>query len=137
MAAAVADYRPAAPAERKIKKDDRGASLVLDLERTDDIVAAAARRRRDGGNAGCPVIVAFAAETEKLEERARAKLTGKGVDLMVGNLITGGEGASVFGSDDNEVLLVAPEQPTVALPAMAKERVAHHILDAARPLLSR
>ena len=137
MAAAVADYRPAAPAERKIKKDARGASLVLDLERTDDIVAAAARRRRDGGNAGCPVIVAFAAETEKLEERARAKLTGKGVDLVVGNLITGGEGASVFGSDDNEVLLVAPEQPTVALPAMAKERVAHHILDAARPLLSR
>ena len=140
MAAAVADYRPASPQQRKIKKHDRGASLVLDLERTEDIVAAAARRRRrrrEGGTAGCPVIVAFAAETEKLEERARAKLTGKGVDLVIGNLITGGEGASVFGSDDNEVLLVAPEAPTVALPAMAKERVAHHILDAARTLLNR
>ena len=137
MAAAVADYRPAAAAQRKIKKDDRGASLVLDLERTDDIVTAAARRRRKASGGGAPVIVAFAAETEKLEERARAKLTGKGVDLVVGNLVTGGEGTGVFGSDDNEVLLVAPGEPTVALPVMAKEQVAHHILDAARPLLDR
>ena len=136
MAAAVADYRPAAAAQRKIKKDDRGASLVLHLERTEDIVSAAARRRREHGNGGGPAIVAFAAETERLEERARAKLTGKGVDLVVGNLIAGGEGASVFGSDDNEVLLVAPEAPPVALPAMPKEQAAHHILDAARRLLT-
>ena len=134
MAAAVADYRPAAPAERKIKKDARGRSIRLDLERTDDIVAAAARQRhREAGAA--PVIVAFAAETEHLEERARAKLVGKGVDLVVGNLITGGEGASVFGSDHNEVLLAAPKQPTVALRSMPKEQVAHHVLDAARQLL--
>lgn len=131
MAAAVADYRPAAAAQRKIKKHDRGARLALDLERTEDIVAAAARRRRRAGNRS-PAIVAFAAETEKLEQRARAKLAEKGVDLVVGNLVAGGEGASVFGSDDNKVLLAAPEQPTVALPAMAKEQVAHHILDAAR-----
>ena len=137
MAAAVADYRPATAAPRKIKKDDRGARLALDLERTEDIVAAAARRRRSADGGGAPVLVAFAAETEKLEERARAKLTGKGVDLVVGNLVTGGEGGGVFGSDDNEVLLVAPDEPTVALPVMTKEQVAHHILDAARPLLDR
>ena len=136
MAAAVADYRPAAPAQRKIKKSAAGNSLALDLERTDDIVAAAAGRRRSEGG-GSPVIVAFAAETENLEERARAKLTAKGVDLVVGNLISGGEGASVFGSDHNEVLLVAPEEPTETLDAMPKEQVAHHILDAAQPLLHR
>ena len=135
MAAAVADYRPAAPADRKIKKSDRGRRLGLDLERTEDIVAAAARQRRARGNGGSPVIVAFAAETEDLEERARAKLAAKGVDMVVGNLVTSSDGASVFGSDANEVLLVAPEQPAAALPAMAKEQVAHHILDGARKLL--
>ena len=131
MAAAVADYRPAAPPERKIKKSAGGRRLTLDLERTDDIVAAAAARRRSAG-ATSPVIVAFAAETERLQERARDKLSAKGVDLVVGNLVTGVDGSSVFGSDENEVLLVAPEQPTVELPPMAKEQVAHHILDAAR-----
>ena len=135
MAAAVADYRPAVAAQRKIKKDDHGASLALDLERTEDIVAAAAQRRREGGTGGGPVIVAFAAETEKLEERARAKLTGKDVDLVVGNLVAGGEGVSVFGSDDNEVLLVSRTAPAAALPAMPKEQAAHHILDATLTLL--
>ena len=134
MAAAVADYRPAAPAERKIKKDAGGRRVTLDLERTDDIVAAAAARRRSADGAS-PVIVAFAAETEQLEKRARDKLAAKGVDLVVGNLVTGG-GSNVFGSDDNEVLLVTPEQPTVKLPAMAKEQAAHYILDAARKLLA-
>jgi phosphopantothenoylcysteine decarboxylase/phosphopantothenate--cysteine ligase len=135
MAAAVADYRPAAAADRKIKKSDRGDHLGLDLERTEDIVAAAAQQRRRADTRS-PAIVAFAAETEKLEQRARAKLADKGVDLVVGNLISGGEGQSVFGSNNNEVLLVAPEQDTVALPAMAKEQVAHHILDAARKLIA-
>lgn len=136
MAAAVADYRPAAPAQRKIKKHAEGRHLALELERTEDIVAAVARRRRDTGRGGSPVIVAFAAETEQLEERARAKLTDKGVDLVVGNLITGGEGTSVFGADDNEVLLVAPDGGAVALPMMPKEQAAHHILDAARHRLA-
>ena len=136
MAAAVADYRPAAPAQRKIRKSAGGRRLTLDLERTDDIVAAAAGRRGSAGGAS-PVIVAFAAETERLEERARGKLSAKGVDMVVGNLVTGGAGSSVFGSDKNEVLLVTPDQPTVELPAMAKEQAAHHILDAARELLGR
>ena len=135
MAAAVADYRPAAPAERKIKKSTGGARLALDLERTDDIVAAAAGRRRTAG-ATSPVIVAFAAETERLEERARGKLSAKGVDLVVGNLVSRDAGNSVFGSDRNEVLLVTPGQPAEALPAMAKEQAAHHILDAARKLFA-
>ena len=132
MAAAVADYRPAAPAESKMKKDATGRVIRLELERTEDIVAAAARQRRAAGSRRPRVIVAFAAETEQLAERARAKLAGKGVDLVVGNLVAGRDGAGVFGADDNEVLLVAPERPTVALPVMAKEQVAHHVLDAAR-----
>ena len=130
MAAAVADYRPARRASRKIKKSDTGSRLELALERTDDIVAAAARQRRD--EQGPRVIVAFAAETENLERFARTKLEQKDVDLIVANQVSNSAGDSVFGSDHNEVLLIAPDTATVPLPLMEKEQVAHHILDAVR-----
>lgn len=130
MAAAVADYRPASAASHKIKKAGTGSRLELALERTEDIVAAAARQRRAGQ--GPQVIVAFAAETENLEGFARTKLAQKGVDLVVANQVSNSAGDSVFGSDHNEVLLVAPAAATVQLPPMEKEQVAHHILDAVR-----
>ena len=159
MAAAVADYRPARPAPQKIKKaaarslrdreDDEddvpasarwpafsgqgtGAHHQLALERTEDIVAAAARQHPHRPR----VIVAFAAETENLERFARSKLEQKGVDLIVANPVTTSAGGSVFGSDDNEVLLIAPGAATVQLPPMAKEQVAHHVLDAVRRRLA-
>lgn len=131
MAAAVADYRPARRASHKIKKSGTGSRLELALERTEDIVAAAARQRRDGQR-GPRVIVAFAAETENLECFARTKLEQKGVDLVVANQVSNSSGDSVFGSDHNEVLLIAPDTATVRLPPMEKEQVAHHILDAVR-----
>ncbi len=134
MAAAVADYRPASRASHKIKKSDTGSRLELALERTEDIVAAAARQRRDAQQ-GPRVIVAFAAETENLERFARTKLDRKGVDLVVANQVSNSAGDSVFGSDHNEVLLIAPDTATVQLPPMEKEQVAHHILDAVRRLL--
>lgn len=131
MAAAVADYRPASTASHKIKKSSTGSRLELALERTEDIVAAAARQRR-AARQGPRVIVAFAAETENLERFARTKLEQKGVDLVVANQVSNSAGDSVFGSDHNEVLLVAPATTTVQLPPMEKEQVAHHILDAVR-----
>ncbi len=92
--AAVADYRPAKAAEQKVKKKD--ASLALDLERTQDILAAV--------RAAQPklFIVGFAAETEKLEEHARAKLTGKKLDLVAANLVGNGR---AFDQDDNALHL--------------------------------
>ena len=138
MAAAVADYRPARPASQKIKKSGAGSSYQLALERTEDIVAAAAQQRRTGGDGQRPrVIVAFAAETENLERFARTKLQQKGVDLIVANPVTNTAGGSVFGSDHNEVLLIAADTATVQLPPMEKEQVAHHILDAVRRRLDR
>lgn len=131
MAAAVADYRPGSTASHKIKKSGTGSRLELALERTEDIVAAAARQRRDAQR-GPRVIVAFAAETENLERFARTKLEQKGVDLVVANQVSNSSGDSVFGSDHNEVLLIAPDTATVQLPPMEKEQVAHHILDAVR-----
>ena len=72
-AAAVADYRPAAPAAEKIRKGQ--ARLTVDLERTPDILAEMSRRRRPG-----QVLVGFCLESEDLEARARAKLAAKGLD---------------------------------------------------------
>jgi phosphopantothenoylcysteine decarboxylase/phosphopantothenate--cysteine ligase len=138
MAAAVADYRPATSASHKIKKRGTGSSHQLTLERTEDIVAAAAQQRRTAERGQGPeVIVAFAAETENLERFARTKLEQKGVDLVAANLVTDTGGGSVFGSDHNEVLLIAPDTATVHLPLMEKEQVAHHILDAVRRRLNR
>lgn len=88
--AAVADYRPVAPAAGKIKK--QGERLRLDLERTPDILAGVAGRARP------PFCVGFAAETEDVERHAKKKRLAKGVDLIVANRVGPGLG---FDVDDN------------------------------------
>jgi phosphopantothenoylcysteine decarboxylase/phosphopantothenate--cysteine ligase len=123
MAAAVADYRPAAPAGQKVKKE-RSASLSLALERTEDILAATPRTL---------VRVGFAAESEDLPTHARAKLEAKGLDLVVANDIT--EPGSGFGAEENHVLLVGP-QGDEALPRLPKYQVAWAIWDRVAALLA-
>ena len=85
MAAAVADFRPKAVADTKLHKADGIPELVL--EPTTDILAELGRRRRPG-----QVLVGFAAETDDVPERARAKLVAKGVDLMVANDVSAPRG---------------------------------------------
>jgi phosphopantothenoylcysteine decarboxylase/phosphopantothenate--cysteine ligase len=91
-AAAVADYRPARAARGKIKK--KTAALSIPMERTRDILVAVRRKH------GKLFMVGFAAETEKLEAHARAKLKGKKLDLIAANLVGRGRG---FDRDDNEL----------------------------------
>lgn len=88
--AAVADYRPAEYVDQKIKKSDD--DLVLSLTRTQDILAAVAR--------GYPrlLTVGFAAETDDMEARARAKRERKGVNIVAGNEVGPGR---AFGHLDN------------------------------------
>ena len=120
MAAAVADFRPAAKTESKIKKDG-GKGLVLDLVPTRDILAAAAKIKTR------QVIVGFAAETERLAEMAVAKARAKGCDLVVANDVTlPGAG---FESDTNQVIFAFPDGRTQPLPLMDKYALAHRILD--------
>ena len=76
-AAAVSDFRVRAAAGQKLK---RAAGLTLELEPTEDIIARAARERAPG-----TLVVAFAAETERVLEEARRKLVAKGVDAVVAN----------------------------------------------------
>lgn len=90
--AAVADYRPAAPAERKIKKDAAG--MAVELVKNPDILAEVAALPRP------PFCVGFAAESHDLATYAEGKRVNKKLPLVVGNLI--GDG---FGGEDNTVVL--------------------------------
>jgi phosphopantothenoylcysteine decarboxylase/phosphopantothenate--cysteine ligase len=119
FAAAVADYRPAQAHPEKIKKGD--APLKISLEPTDDILADVAR------NKGERIVVGFAAETDRVAENARKKLTAKNADLIVANDVTA-EGAG-FDYATNVVRLFSRDGRDLALPKMTKSEVAERILD--------
>jgi phosphopantothenoylcysteine decarboxylase/phosphopantothenate--cysteine ligase len=119
MAAAVADYRPATPGFRKLKKTAGLRRIELALNA--DLVAGLARGK------GARTIVGFAAETHDVVAEARRKLREKGLDLIVANDVTA-EGAG-FGSDTNVVRLIDTAGLDDALPVLPKEDVATRILD--------
>ncbi len=126
MAAAVADFTPAAPSERKIQRRDR---LHLELSPTPDLlaeIAAAADARAVTAPAGRPVLVGFAAETGSLD-RAAEKLRAKGVDLLVANDVS--EPGSGFGTDTNRVTILDRSGTVESLPLLGKLEVANRILD--------
>jgi len=115
--AAVADYRPARPAQQKIKK--QAADTSLQLEPVTDILATVAALDHR------PFCVGFAAETEQLEQYAQKKRLHKGVELIAANRVGNGRG---FESDDNELLLVW-EGGTCWLPKESKTRLAHQLIE--------
>jgi phosphopantothenoylcysteine decarboxylase / phosphopantothenate---cysteine ligase len=119
LAAAVADYRPAQPRPEKIKKGS--APLAISLEPTTDILAEVAKNKANR------MVVGFAAETDRLAENARKKLTSKNADLIVANDVTA-EGAG-FDRDTNVVTLFSRDGRDLALPKMPKSEVAQRILD--------
>jgi phosphopantothenoylcysteine decarboxylase/phosphopantothenate--cysteine ligase len=114
--AAVADYRPAEPEPRKIKKVEAG--LRLHLVRNPDILADVASRSPG------PFTVGFAAETERVEDYARAKLAAKGLDLIAANRVGAAEGG--FERDEN-ALVVLWRDGRRALPLMPKALLAREV----------
>ncbi|MGP6170137.1 bifunctional phosphopantothenoylcysteine decarboxylase/phosphopantothenate--cysteine ligase CoaBC [Microbacterium sp. A204] len=125
MAAAVADYRPAASVDQKLTKED-GVLDRIDLVLNEDIIAGLATSRREGQK-----IVAFAAETltDADERRARAvrKRERKGVDLLVVNLADAEHG---FEKSDNAVEVLGAGGAVVASVEGSKREVAGAIWDA-------
>jgi phosphopantothenoylcysteine decarboxylase/phosphopantothenate--cysteine ligase len=95
--AAVADWRPVAAAEQKIKKDGSGRVPSFDMTENPDILAAVARLPP----AQRPYCVGFAAESHDVLRHAREKRIRKGVPLIVAN-----HGPATFGRDDNALVLV-------------------------------
>jgi phosphopantothenoylcysteine decarboxylase/phosphopantothenate--cysteine ligase len=117
--AAVADYRPADPADIKIKKVND--QLDLHMERTVDILAAVAARTVDR-----PFTVGFAAETNNVEEHALAKLSRKKLDLIAANEVGDHK---VFEQDDNALTLLWPGGGKLELGAGAKTELAQKLVD--------
>ena len=118
--AAVADWRPAAVASEKIKKDGSGATPTLGFVENPDILAAVARSPRAlDGRLFC---VGFAAESHDLLAHATAKRARKGVPLLVGNI-----GPATFGRDDNALLLV-DAQGHRELPRATKRELARQLV---------
>jgi phosphopantothenoylcysteine decarboxylase/phosphopantothenate--cysteine ligase len=121
MAAAVADFRPAAPVDGKLKKAGRP-NLTIELEPTADVLCGLAGRREPG-----QTLVAFAAEhgANALED-ARAKLSAKGVDAVVFNDISRADIG--FESVLNEVTILTSDGAE-QVPRAPKESIASTILD--------
>ncbi|HEY1767379.1 MAG TPA: bifunctional phosphopantothenoylcysteine decarboxylase/phosphopantothenate--cysteine ligase CoaBC [Terracidiphilus sp.] len=117
-AAAVADYRPVAVSEQKLK---RSGPLMLELAPTEDILAEVVRHRRTG-----QLIVGFAAETQNRMENGRAKLLKKGADAIVVNDVSGS--AIGIDADTNSATFLTPTT-AVELPEMPKRELADRIFD--------
>ncbi|MDP3952756.1 bifunctional phosphopantothenoylcysteine decarboxylase/phosphopantothenate--cysteine ligase CoaBC [Microbacterium sp.] len=125
MAAAVADYRPAAPSDQKLTKE-AGLLDRIDLVENTDIVAGLAASRPQG-----QTIVAFAAETlsdpEERRERARRKRERKGVDLLAVNLADAEHG---FEKAENAIEIIGEGGSVVGTAHGSKRHVARALWDA-------
>ena len=120
LCAAVADYAPEAPAERKIKRETTG-PLTLRLVPNPDIAADLGLRKRAD-----QWLVGFALETDHALDNARGKLRRKHLDLIVLNSLS--DAGAGFNTDTNRVTLIAPEGEPQALPLMAKSAVADTLI---------
>lgn len=123
MAAAVADFRPDTPADRKMKKKDGEDELNLRLTKNPDILAGI---QREG-----LVKIGFAAETDDLIENARGKLERKDLAMIVAN-----DAVATIGSPDSTATILTRGQvEPESLPAMSKAALAGKILDRLEILL--
>ena len=121
MAAAVADFRPAQVAGRKLKK--QAGVPEITLEPTPDILAGLGARKRPG-----QTIVGFAAETDEVRKNAAAKLAAKGIDLIVANDVTAlGAG---FEHDTNQVVIMDADGTEREVPLADKRAIARAVFDA-------
>ena len=125
-AAAPADFRPTSVSDAKIKKADDGSAPAISLEQNPDVLKEISHERPHPG----AVIVGFAAETGDetggVLDLARAKLARKGCDLLVVNDVSGG---AVFGSPDNEAVILGADGAAVEVPHGSKSALAHVIWD--------
>ncbi|MFZ8967553.1 MAG: bifunctional phosphopantothenoylcysteine decarboxylase/phosphopantothenate--cysteine ligase CoaBC [Ilumatobacteraceae bacterium] len=120
MSAAVADFRPVAPQEAKIKKSD--GIPTIELERTVDILAELGASRRP-----TTTLVGFAAETSDVQAYAQAKLVAKGADLIVANDVSADEVG--FGHTTNAVTIVAADGVVRDIALTSKDAVSVAVFD--------
>lgn len=125
-AAAVSDYRPASVAPQKLRKGE--GPLTLELVRTPDVLGALGARK------DARILVGFAAETEDVVARARAKLEAKRLDLIVANDVSA-PGAG-FAGETNAAVLLRRDGTSAEVPLVSKREMAERILDEVATLRS-
>jgi phosphopantothenoylcysteine decarboxylase/phosphopantothenate--cysteine ligase len=124
FAAAVADWRVAHEGEQKMKKTASGMPPLQLIENPD--ILATISSRKEGRP---PLVIGFAAETERLIENAKAKLARKGCDWIVANDVSPVTG--VMGGDRNTVHLLTRHGDHIEVdswPVMTKEEVASELI---------
>ena len=117
--AAVSDYRPARKNETKLKKDDKGSPLILELVENQDILKSVSELDER------PYVVGFAAETNDLIKNAKTKFKNKGLDLVVANDVS--DKSIGFDSDDNAVTLITKRR-NLAIEKESKRKIAKKII---------
>jgi phosphopantothenoylcysteine decarboxylase / phosphopantothenate---cysteine ligase len=127
MAAAVADFRPKAVADEKLKKRDGVPEVVL--EPTPDVLALLGERKQPG-----QLLVGFAAETERVEEHAAEKMASKHVDMMVANDVSAPD--SGFEVDTNRAILLYSSGSREETALLDKRELADLILDRVAAVLA-
>ena len=120
MTAAVADYRPKVYSTSKIKKSDD--DLVIELERTEDILASLGKNKRPG-----QILVGFAAETDDLLKNAQGKLERKNLDYIAANIV--GVPGRGFAADDNAITLLGRNGFRKDLTLKSKALLARELLE--------
>jgi phosphopantothenoylcysteine decarboxylase/phosphopantothenate--cysteine ligase len=129
MSAAVADFRPVAVEQQKIKKNV--GSPQIEFEATADILSLVAKQKSETGYPR--VTVGFAAESRDLLANAQVKLLEKKLDLIVANDITARDAG--FSADMNRVTIIGANGMVEPLPLISKAKVAQIVLDRVVDLL--
>lgn len=128
MAAAVADYAPSTPSERKIKRElQKGDTFSLPLKKNPDILKSLGEQKK------AQVLIGFALETDDGVENARKKLSSKNLDIVVLN--NANEQGAGFGTDTNVVTIITSRGSVEQLPKLSKFDVANQVLDCIVPML--
>lgn len=118
--AAVADYTPAYPADRKIKKNDT--LFSLELTKTTDIAATLGSQKQPG-----QLLMGFALETDNERENALKKLHRKNLDWIVLNSLR--DSGAGFGHDTNKITVIDKDEQTHEFPLKSKEEVAQDLVN--------
>jgi phosphopantothenoylcysteine decarboxylase / phosphopantothenate---cysteine ligase len=130
-AAAVADYRPAAASQQKIKKSTD--TLELQLVKNPDVIATLAAELRSKKSAAAPLLIGFAAETNDVMDNARSKRERKQLDWIAANQVSATLGMD---ADDNALVLIGAERE-IDLGHADKLSLAHRFWNALLPEINR
>ncbi len=120
--AAVADYRLIEPMQTKLKKEETGEFLNLQLVKNEDIISYVGHLVENR-----PFTVGFAAESNNFEANAREKLTRKNLDLIVMNDIS--DPAIGFNSNDNAATVFGPNGIVTSFGKMSKIKMADLLME--------